>query len=201
MCEYSDRLVAWLDEEVPLEDAAAIEQHLETCGTCRDSLIHYRRVSADVKAYYRAVTNGEVRRPVVTWALVASGAAAIAVAVVVWGGFLAGARVEGRPDTATSVATVATAQRSKPRGLEPLRSDPADAHGSVARGPMSRAHRRARTAPRAAEPNWLPAEPAVEIVVPADAVFPPGVVPEGISFVADLSIAADGSATWLQWRP
>lgn len=39
----------------------------------------------------------------------------------------------------------------------------------------------------------LPAEPAIQIAVPAEAMFPPGAVPEGVNFIADLTIAADGS--------
>ena len=200
MCEYSDRLIAWLDEVVPVEEAAVVEGHLVTCGTCRESLIAYRGVSVEIKAYCQAVTDGEVRRPVATWAFAASSVVAIAVAVVIWGGFSARARVKAWPDPAASVATVAIPQQSEPKDLEPLRPHHSAAYGSVAPERMGRAHRAETATTRAADLNWIPAEPSVEIVVPADTVFPPGVVPDGISFVADLSIGADGSATWLRWR-
>jgi hypothetical protein len=46
-----------------------------------------------------------------------------------------------------------------------------------------------------------PDEPMIRIAIPADEMFPPGAVPEGIHFVADLTIAADGSAERLLLRP
>jgi hypothetical protein len=47
----------------------------------------------------------------------------------------------------------------------------------------------------------LPAQPAIEIAIPWDAMFPPGAVPEGVSFVADLTLGADGSAERLRLQP
>jgi hypothetical protein len=41
----------------------------------------------------------------------------------------------------------------------------------------------------------------IQIAIPADEMFPPGAVPEGMHFVADLTIAADGSAERLRLRP
>jgi hypothetical protein len=36
-------------------------------------------------------------------------------------------------------------------------------------------------------------ENAVQIAIPADAMFPPGAMPKGLNFIAELSIAPDGS--------
>jgi hypothetical protein len=47
----------------------------------------------------------------------------------------------------------------------------------------------------------IPAEPAVEIAISADAMFAPGAVPPGISFTAELTIAADGTAERLGLHP
>jgi len=44
-------------------------------------------------------------------------------------------------------------------------------------------------------------EPSVQIAIAAAAMFPPGAVPEGVSFVADLSIGADGSARQVRLQP
>ena len=49
--------------------------------------------------------------------------------------------------------------------------------------------------------SWTPAEPAIQIAIPAAAMFPPGAVPEGLTFIADVTIAADGSAQRLRLRP
>jgi hypothetical protein len=46
---------------------------------------------------------------------------------------------------------------------------------------------------REGDENWMAAEPAIQIAIPGDAMFPPGALPEGVSFVAELSVAADGS--------
>jgi hypothetical protein len=49
---------------------------------------------------------------------------------------------------------------------------------------------------------YIPAnEPMIQIAIPADEMFPPGAVPEGIHFAADLTIAADGSAERLRLSP
>src|SRR5271157_1995262 len=56
------------------------------------------------------------------------------------------------------------------------------------------AHRKTQTA------NWAVAEPAIQIAIPGDAMFPPGAVPEGVNFVANLSLA-DGSVQGLRLQP
>jgi hypothetical protein len=48
--------------------------------------------------------------------------------------------------------------------------------------------------------NWAP-EPAVQIGIPAEAMFAPGTVPQGVSFSAELRLAADGSAHELRLQP
>jgi hypothetical protein len=59
---------------------------------------------------------------------------------------------------------------------------------AIARGPVQSA-------------ELLPTEPAIEIAIPSDAMFPPGAVPEGVSFVADVTLGADGSAERLRLQP
>jgi hypothetical protein len=41
----------------------------------------------------------------------------------------------------------------------------------------------------------------IQIAFPADEMFPPGAVPEGMHFVADVTISPDGSAERLRLRP
>jgi hypothetical protein len=52
-----------------------------------------------------------------------------------------------------------------------------------------------------AQTVWMPAEPTVQIVIPADALLPPGALPDGINFVADLQLAANGSPASVALRP
>jgi len=33
---------------------------------------------------------------------------------------------------------------------------------------------------------WAPAEPTIQVELPAELLFPPGAVPEGFSFIADV---------------
>jgi Putative zinc-finger len=49
--------------------------------------------------------------------------------------------------------------------------------------------------------DWQFAQPAIQIAIPAEAMFPPGAVPEGVNFTADLTISADGSAQGLVLEP
>ena len=73
--------------------------------------------------------------------------------------------------------------------------------------PAAVAGTQAATAPAASARNsanvasWTPAEPAIQIAIPAAAMFPPGAVPDGLTFIADVTIAADGSAQRLRLRP
>jgi hypothetical protein len=48
--------------------------------------------------------------------------------------------------------------------------------------------------------KWQPTETAVQIAIPAEAMFPPGAIPEGMNFIAELSIAPDGSVQQVRLR-
>jgi anti-sigma factor RsiW len=203
MCEYSGRLIAWLDQEVPAEEAASFERHLGACAACREEMITFRRTSADVKAYCSAVMEAKVRRPVLKWLVAASGTAAIAAALVlaVSGEFPRG-HVAPPPGPALPVAALAPVQRSQPVVLETPHPRKDQEARAVPGEPMKRIHPRQRASSfPPADVNWIPAESVIEIVIPAEAVFPPGAVPEGVSFNADLTIGADGSARGLWLRP
>jgi hypothetical protein len=41
----------------------------------------------------------------------------------------------------------------------------------------------------------------IEITIPSDAIFPTGAVPDGVSFVAEVTLAADGTAEGLRLQP
>ena len=203
MCEYSGRLIAWLDREVPAEEAAALERHLGACVACREEMITYRRMSADVQAYCDAVMEAKVCRPVLTWLLAASGTAAMAAAVLVaLSGELPRVRLAPSPGPALSVAAVARVQRKGPAVLETLHRHEAQEAPAVPGELVKRIHHSRPASPLPpAGVNWIPAESVIEIVIPAEAVFPPGAGPEGVSFNADLTIGADGYARGLWLRP
>jgi anti-sigma factor RsiW len=203
MCEYSGRLIAWLDQELPAEEATALERHLGACVACREEMITYRRMSADVRAYCSTVMEAKVPRPVRNWLVAASGAAAIAAALVLAvAGEFPRDRVAPPHGPALAVAAVAPVQRNEPAVVETPHPREAQEAGAVPRELMKRIHPRQPASPLPPEDvKWVPAESVIEIVIPAEAVFPPGAVPEGVSFNADLTIGADGSARGLWLRP
>jgi hypothetical protein len=47
----------------------------------------------------------------------------------------------------------------------------------------------------------VPSGPSIEIAISSDAIFPPGAMPEGMSFVANVTLGPDGSAERLGLRP
>jgi anti-sigma factor RsiW len=49
--------------------------------------------------------------------------------------------------------------------------------------------------------DWQLVQPAIQIAIPAEAMFPPGAVPDGVNFTADLTISTDGSTQGLVLEP
>ena len=171
MCEFSENLVAWLDRELPPAEGARLEQHLENCAECRTSLAACSNVSAQLAAYCDSVLArpSKSRR---VWMPVAAGVVAAAVAIILL-----------LPRPAIKPEPVAAAYPpAAPAGIP----TPATSVQTVRR---HRAH-----PPRpATTPTWQAAPTEIQIAIPADAIFPPGAVPEGVAYIANFSIAADGS--------
>jgi anti-sigma factor RsiW len=198
MCDFSGRLIAWLDRELPAEEAAEVERHLDLCSECGTNVDAYKRVSGEFDAYCDAAISSSTRRGVPRWAPV-SIATAVAAALVAL--FLAMPR-----------------KRVQPPAFHPGQVTVAGlSHGDVTTVPASvnvihRVHRRhsdTATTNRNANANVVhdqnvylqPDAPMIQIAIPADEMFPPGAVPEGMQFVADVTIAADGSAERMCLRP
>ena len=188
MCDFSARLMAWLDGELPENEAGDVERHLELCPQCRVRVESYRQVSGAFEAYcnshYDAIMGSAPRRKssrrvLTIWE--AAGLTAAAAAAL----FLLAAR--------------SRVQLSPPAFVEPA------ANTATASSPNQThdVEKHARAAPKSQleEIGLAPAEPALEIAIPADAILPPGAAPEGISFDADITIAPDGSAQQIRLRP
>jgi hypothetical protein len=191
MCNYAGKIIAWLDRELDDGEMANVGQHIGQCVECRAQLRAYEQVSKTFHAYRDEVMAASVHRKVPSQVVVLSGAAAVAVAA--------------------ALLVVFTYTHFKTLDLPPsVKADPPLASvlavaptpsGSVA---LPKAAHRRHVAPWPAQTqnaNWLPARPAIEIAIPADSIFPPGAVPEGVDFVADLSIAPDGSAQQIRLQP
>jgi anti-sigma factor RsiW len=189
-------LIAWLDGELPLEEAAVVEQHVAGCAACRAHVSAYRRVSADLAAYFGTAPEPAARPAGRTWLPVAAVAAvAAAIGIVVW---IAATheRIEMTSNASRPVVAV-------PEHVGAVRLDaPAAPHGvSASVSP----HGVAKTKPMRSQEVVRPvdraqaSEPEIEILVPADAVFPPGAMPPGIQFRANISVSGDGltAGPWL----
>ena len=159
MCEYSGRLIAWLDRELPEEEATNVGRHVGQCAECRKAVSEYEDVSRAFLACYEA--SGDVVEPnrkVLLWTLSGVAAAAAMVAVVL----LAQPPVEK---------------------LSFHPPSPAPAPMMTVRAP---AHVRHRTVAASVHRRWFADEPVVEVALPADALFPPGAVPPGFNYIADV---------------
>jgi anti-sigma factor RsiW len=188
MCELSGKLMAWLDHELESDEMAGVERHIEECAECQREVAAYREVSATFHSYCDAVMESRERRRLPQLVPVLSAAGAIAFAVVAFIVFQH-RRVEPLVP-APVVKTIPAAAAEAATVVEPT---------SVASKSVPR--RRAAPQTRRETLNWAPAEPAIEIAIPAESMFPPGAVPEGVSFTAELSIGADGSAQQMRLRP
>jgi anti-sigma factor RsiW len=198
MCDWEDRLVAWLDRELPEGEADDVSRHLEMCAECRKQAEAYKRTSIALSAYCDAVSRVHERHPrTFPPKMAVLGAGAVAAVVV----FAFLARYPHRPVT-----------------NEPLRAmeeaDPRPSVGKVANSPASPSHtgpvkasstRRGRrrdliAASQKQDGNLVPTGPAVEITIPAEAVLPPGAAPAGESFLVEMTIAPDGSTEGIRVR-
>jgi anti-sigma factor RsiW len=196
MCDYPGKLMAWLDHELPEHEAAEVQQHLRDCKECRDRINAYEQVGSAVNAYCDQALASQVPGGTTRWRLALTAAALVGIALL---GVLPRARdpqiMARQPVTAAPALHEATTMVSPaiafetPPAPEKLQNHQRNVHRLPA-APV--AQDRAR--------NWS-AEPAIQIAIPAEAMFPPGAVPEGINFIADLSIGPDGSAQRLRLQP
>jgi anti-sigma factor RsiW len=163
MCEYSGRLIAWLDGELPDGEATNVEWHVGQCAECRKAVSEYREVSDAFLACYE----GQMKHPAPKphswrWVAALAGLAAAIAAIIV---------------LAQPPAEKLAFHPPSPRPPAPELI----MASARARIPLSR-----RAIPAPTRHPWTPEEPVVEVALPADALFPPGAVPEGVSFIADV---------------
>ena len=81
MCDFSGKLIAWLDRELPAEEAAEVERHVEACSECRSDVDAYKRVSSEFDAYCDEAIASSARRGMPRWVPVVSAAGAVAALV------------------------------------------------------------------------------------------------------------------------
>jgi hypothetical protein len=171
MCEYSGRLVAWLDnelpdQELPDQEATNVEWHVRHCAECRKAVRAYQEVSGAFLVCYEAAI---VARPRSRMTLRIAGSVAAAVAIL---------------------ALVLLAQQPRLERLSVRLPSPAHAPAMAfeksAPPAPAVAVRQQPAAPAPIHSQWMAEEPVVEVALPADGLFPPGAVPQGFSFIAEV---------------
>jgi len=182
MCDVSGKLVAWMDGELTENEAADVEQHVRDCSGCRNRVEAYGEVSRLVVTYCDAAAATRPRRKLPRWVPALAGAVALAALLV----FIF------RPTVVKPMPIVARAADRAPASVPEAGSTPIKVKAKTV-------HRRHEGVTRR-NPNtdWAFADPAFQIVIPAEAMFAPGALPEGTFFRADLSMASDGSVQGLR---
>ena len=188
-CDCSEQLVAWFDGELLNDQAVYLEQHLKACVECRTEVETYKKIGVAVQSYCEAAIISGTHRAEPLRVLPYVGAAAAAAGLAF---FLLQPHprvpvpaVQPAP-ALPSVLVVPDAKLAFP--ARSSHTKPVRVRGSS--GPA-----------RGLQTNSAPAESAIEIAIPAEALFPPGAAPQGIAFVADLSIAPDGLPLDLHLEP
>lgn len=176
MCDVNSKLVAWLDRELTPDEASAVERHVKGCQECRRSLATYERMSQTFDAYCDAVMAAKAPRRT-SWVPVLAGSLVVATAVCLT---LFRTRVVP-PAVIEPTVTIASAPVPETPVAEPILRKPI-----IRRRPPALQIRE-----RAAQEQAMDA--AIQIAIPAEAMFPPGAVPNGINLIAELTIAQDGS--------
>jgi len=189
MCNFKEDLVAWLDGELSTNEVLAVERHLKVCCECQHLRSSYEDASSSFAAYYFETTRPKpaaASAPVIPRSIpyVAGAAAILAVALA-----LIPRSAEHQRD---EVAAASAAQQTihVPGATDSVA--PVHPTRTVAVGHRAN-HKKAQP------PDWATAPPAIQIAIPADAIFPPGAVPEGFIYIA--SLAPDGSLRDLRIRP
>jgi anti-sigma factor RsiW len=193
MCDFQPKLVAWLDNELPQNRAAEVERHVQACQQCRAERDRYEQVGKTFDAYCDAVMSAKTHPNVLPWVPAVSGAL-LAVAATVLLFTLQRPRIDPRP-AVTPAAKAAPARvlaAESVLSLEPVA--PKKIHRRQAILPV-------REQVQQPTAKWQPPETAVQITIPAETMFAPGAIPEGMNFVAELSIGPDGSVERLRLRP
>jgi len=204
MCDHSGRLVGWLDREMQPDEAAEMERHVAECAECQKAVAEFENASNSFEEYCEALAQSKEERKSthvapIWWAA----AAAVLLTVVV---------AYPRRHDAALTQTPSMTQPVQPVSSESVAAKAAE---SVSE-PFQRDHHAARPRARRGDGgaaccvpeemqsrnvSWVAEEPSVQIAIPSEAMFPPGAVPEGVNFVADVSIGADGRVEQLRLLP
>src|SRR5580700_1087035 len=169
MCDFPRKLIAWLDHELPEREAADLERHLQACSECRSRLDAYERVSSAFDAYCEAAILSILHPRVPQWIPVVSAAGAVAALVAL---LFALPRASVEPPMfhpPAIAARSAAVPKAAPAPVSPVKR--IDRRHAVTPVQTQIATRAPAQSPNI---DSLPDEPAIQIAIPAEAMFPPG---------------------------
>ena len=177
MCNLEPKLIAWIDDELSVEEAERVERHLSECHDCRERLARYEDVSKGFVGYCEilAIENAPDKKYCWTTPVLSLVAAVIVVFLL--------ART---PSEKSVVQTPAVLTASVPA------VEKSEIKQALVK-PIRRRHRVATKEISRQTANWRSTGGAVQIAIPAESMFAPGAVPQGMNFIAELRIAPDGS--------
>jgi hypothetical protein len=202
MCEYSNKLISLLDHELPAEEAVKVELHLETCDECREQIKVFAKVSREVDAYCNEAIVLNARRAALPWAAVTVAAGVVTAVIAL---FLAWPRTRVTPSTVqlppvARANSQAVAGSALPVSVPPIRLFH-QRHASTNEMSLIPVQSENSSPAQSVTAYDSPEEPMIQIAIPADEMFPPGAVPEGVNFVANMTIVADGKGEEMRLRP
>src|SRR6516164_722112 len=167
MCEYSKRLIAWMDAELAESEAAEVEQHVRACPACGKCVSACEEICREFAAYYAAFMQ---TRPV------------------------------ARRQTAAIPSTVETSPIAHRVPASPSAAE--DHYRPYRQQKAIRVGQPRRTTKlESTKAEWAMIEPAIQIAIPAEAMFPPGAVPEGVTYIANVSLGPDGLVQGIRLQP
>ena len=204
MCEYSKRLIAWMDAELAESEAAEVEQHVRACPACGKCVSACEEICREFAAYYAAFmqTRPVARRQKASgWVPIAASVAAVAAMLMIAFMTRSAKQVPTIQQAAAIPSTVETSPI--PKTTAPASLLAAEDHYRPYR--QQKAIRvgqpRRTTKLESTKAEWAMIEPAIQIAIPAEAMFPPGAVPEGVTYIANVSLGPDGLVQGIRLQP
>jgi hypothetical protein len=171
MCNVSEKLIFWLDRELPDNEAAGIERHVQGCAECRTRLEAYKEVGRALDAYCGPESPSSARRTPQLWSPALAGVAA-AIALLLT--FPRGSTVERLP-LQTSMVSPSVAVETPPAALNTTRPD----HASERSAEEQKKRRAARRALRKSRCRLGAAGPRRSSRHPCGGDVPPGCCSRG----------------------
>ena len=203
MCEYSKRLIAWMDGELAKSEAAEVEQHVRACPACGKCVSACEEICREFAAYYAAFTQTRPvaqRQRVSSWVPTAASVAVVAAMLMI--AFITRSAKQV-PTIQQAAAIPSTVETSPIADAVPASPPAAENHYPLYRQqkPIRVGQARRTTKPESAKAQWAMIEPAIQIAIPAEAMFPPGAVPEGVTYIANVSLGPYGLVQGIRLQP